>query len=230
MNTQQTNQPEEKPSYYAVISAEVRYADIPPNAKLLYGEITALCNKEGYCWATNKYFADLYGVHKNTVSEWINILASRNFIISEVTPPTGKDVEVSRKLLIPLSKKTEGNNTYNNTSNSITLNKSNDVPSVPKVKEDKRDPQVQAVLDTFKKTFGHDPIDPKPRFIAKAFVSNLNKLASVKKDFDFNQTLSNVFRKYKAEFPDMSTRTLNTVRRHAKVYVEKTITYSLSNP
>ena len=59
-------------SYYAIIPANVRYdKDLPANAKLLYGEITALCNEKGICWATNDYFAKLYDVSKTSISKWI---------------------------------------------------------------------------------------------------------------------------------------------------------------
>ena len=130
----------EEPNYYAIIPANVRYADIPDKAKLLYGEITALCNKEGYCWANNTYFAELYQVHKNTISRLISILVKNNFLSIELTPQQ-KGVEVSRKLFIPILKNVEGginknaednntsiNNTYNNTiKNTITSNEVNQI-------------------------------------------------------------------------------------------------------
>lgn len=61
--------------------AEVRYSkDIPDGAKLLYGEITALSNKHGYCFASNAYLADLYGNDIRTVQRWIGQLQKHNFI------------------------------------------------------------------------------------------------------------------------------------------------------
>jgi DNA-binding MarR family transcriptional regulator len=70
-----------KPNYYANIIAPVRYdKDLTPNAKLLYGEITALANKHGYCYASSQYFADLYGVKRQTVSSWISQLKKKGYI------------------------------------------------------------------------------------------------------------------------------------------------------
>lgn len=72
-------------SYYAIIPANVRYDnDLTPNAKLLYGEITALCNEKGYCWATNSYFAELYGVSKTSISKWISQLIEKGYIMSQI--------------------------------------------------------------------------------------------------------------------------------------------------
>lgn len=68
-------------NYYAIIPASVRYDKrLCPNAKLLYGEITALCNEKGYCWATNAYFSTLYNVSIRSIINWINELESANHI------------------------------------------------------------------------------------------------------------------------------------------------------
>lgn len=70
-----------RPNYYSIIPANVRYDDnLKANEKLLYGEITALANKNGYCWAENSYFAKLYKVHRKTVSSWISNLEDRGYI------------------------------------------------------------------------------------------------------------------------------------------------------
>jgi len=71
----------QKPTYYAIISAEVRYdKNLSANAKLLYGDITCLTNENGFCFATNKYFADLYDKSKVTISKWISELVSSGYL------------------------------------------------------------------------------------------------------------------------------------------------------
>lgn len=72
------------PSYYAIVPARVRYSDITANAKLLYGEITALSSEKGYCWASNKHFSDLYGVSTKQVSLWFKQLSDKKFIEIEL--------------------------------------------------------------------------------------------------------------------------------------------------
>ena len=112
-----------KPNYYAIIPSEVRYSNLKPNAKLLYGEITALSGKLGYCYATNNYFAELYDVSKNTISSWISDLKKLGFINVIVERNAKKQIikrciGITKKMDSPIHKKMKGNNTsINNTSN-----------------------------------------------------------------------------------------------------------------
>jgi len=88
-----------QPSYYAVIPASVRYdKNVPAGAKLLYGEISSLCNKEGYCWAGNEYFAKLYQTNEKTIRNWIGALRDAGHITVSFTYVTGKK-EIESRLL-----------------------------------------------------------------------------------------------------------------------------------
>lgn len=118
-----------KPTYYGVLPAEVRYhPDLNSSQKVLYTEIDALSTKQGYCFASNAYFADLYGVHRATISAWIKKLkdakvikvhydiSNGNVEVRKITPLRKNTIPPSRKHDTPLRKKTKYNNTkYNNT-------------------------------------------------------------------------------------------------------------------
>jgi len=112
-----------KPSYYAIIPAEVRYSNLKPNAKLLYGEITALSSKEGYCFATNNYFAKLYNVTKNTISLWVSQLNKAGFISVELIKK-GEQITERR---IGITKKDDRANIKNNDLISIKINNTNNI-------------------------------------------------------------------------------------------------------
>ena len=71
----------EKPNYYAILPAEVRYSKaLIPNAKLLYAEITALCNMNGKCTASTEYFCRLYEVSRVSIQKWLKNLEDNNHI------------------------------------------------------------------------------------------------------------------------------------------------------
>jgi hypothetical protein len=79
----------ERPGFWGVLPADVRYADISANAKILFVEIGALANKTGTCWATNQYFAGLYKCGVSSVSRWVGELVAAGFVTSEVSTKAG---------------------------------------------------------------------------------------------------------------------------------------------
>lgn len=68
-------------SLYSVIPARVRDDHtLRPNAKLLYGELSALAQAEGYCWAWNARLAETLGISKRTVEGLLKQLRDRGHI------------------------------------------------------------------------------------------------------------------------------------------------------
>ena len=73
--------PDEKPGYWAVLPASVRYdEELSSSAKLLYAEISSLTGETGYCYATNEYFSRLYGLTERTIIRLIRELAVAGWI------------------------------------------------------------------------------------------------------------------------------------------------------
>lgn len=76
---------EVKVNYYSVVPAEVKYNnELTERAKLIYGEISSLSNKIGYCFATNGYFAKLYKCTNRTIQNAISKLQEKGFIKVEI--------------------------------------------------------------------------------------------------------------------------------------------------
>lgn len=83
----------EQPSYYAILPANVRYNKaLPPMARILYAEITALSNRDGFCSAPNRYFARLYEVDESTVTKWLGALRDQSHITVLITRNEAKQI------------------------------------------------------------------------------------------------------------------------------------------
>lgn len=122
---------EERPSYFSILTAEVRYDKrLSASEKVLYSEITALANKEGYCYATNGYFAKLYECTETAISLQIKKLAECGYITLDIedgykrkifivvgdlkkvnTPLLKKLIPPLKKVNTPPLKKVKDNNT-----------------------------------------------------------------------------------------------------------------------
>ena len=82
--------------YYSIIPATILYNnELKANEKLLYAIITSLSNKEGYCFASNKYLAEklerkkskmynLNGWVSGTPEGWDDLSAMSNELFQEI--------------------------------------------------------------------------------------------------------------------------------------------------
>ena len=164
----------EKPSFYAILPAYVRYEKrLKPAERLLFAEISALTNKLGYCTASNGYFAELYETKKETVSRWISHLSELGFVKLEMVYE-GKQIKgrkiwidekvmtpidekvmtpIDEKVMTPIDEKVKGNNTrLNNT-------RLNNTPLPPNDENGKDDLNANAFVSADAKTHEQDDQD-----------------------------------------------------------------------
>ena len=157
----------EKPSFYAVLPAYVRYEKrLKPAERLIFAEISALTNKFGYCTASNGYFAELYETRKETVSKWISHLSELGFLRLEMVYE-GKQIKgrkiwidekvmtpIDEKVMTPIDEKVKGNNTrLNNT-------RINNTPLPPNTGNGKDDLNANAFVSANAKTCKQETDEP----------------------------------------------------------------------
>lgn len=194
----------ENPNYYAIIPASVRYnKSLTPNAKLLYGEITALCNEKGFCWASNDYFARLYGVSKGSISSWIGQLAKMKYITIQLVYREGSkeilnryiklfEYPIQENLNTPIPEILKDNITsLNNTDNSI-----------PTPKQKREDERFLIFYQNYPRKVGKKKAREKFNKVIKegeTLDSILSKLKTYEKQIAINKT-EEKYIKYPASF------------------------------
>ena len=140
--SQAPDEQKERPGYWAVLPAAVRYdQELSSSAKLLYAEISALTGETGYCFARNAYFENLYGLSERTVSRLIKDLAERGYLriedgsggketrklyagVNPLAAPPDKNVGTPRQKCLPSPDKNVGENNRTN-------KKENNPPKAP---------------------------------------------------------------------------------------------------
>lgn len=95
------------------IPREVALAhDLSGDAKILYGHILALSYRDGYCWATNQWFATTFGVSERTVKRWVAELVGRGLLAvtdatskkRRMTPTVGLIAAANRARSVPVNR------------------------------------------------------------------------------------------------------------------------------
>ena len=154
----------EQPSYYSIITANVRYDNrLTDSEKLLFAEITSLSNKFCYCTATNSYFAKLYEVVKETISRRISNLNKYGYLKIEIIkngnevkqrkmyPLTQSSIPIDVKINTPIDNSVntpidanvkENNTSINNTSNN-NINRINTLSGNPTTHQ----PHYQTIIN-----------------------------------------------------------------------------------
>ena len=154
---------EKQVAYYAIIPATIRYDERLKYAeRLLYGEITALIGKEGYCFATNSYFANLYNVIPGTISRWISHLSKLGYINVELIKNDKKEITERRIYITDISCRKIVQDTYKQ-NNTYPYKQNKQYPISQKAKDIKIDRFFNLIINNniseLKKEFKEIQID-----------------------------------------------------------------------
>lgn len=130
----------EMPSYYSILTADIRYdTKLSWFEKVLFSEISALTNKTGECWASNKYFAEVFDQSERTITRSISTLKELGYVQLKlefdgkaitkrtifIVKPLDKNVStpIDKNVYPPIDKNGEYNTTSKTNNTSININR-----------------------------------------------------------------------------------------------------------
>lgn len=94
----------EKPKYATIISSDALHDKrLSPMEKLLYSEIASKCEEDGMCYETSTYFADVFGMCRESVSRYINHLKECGYIETEILSGFVRHIRVKDLELVRLN-------------------------------------------------------------------------------------------------------------------------------
>ena len=86
-------------SYYVVIPTYIFDNDkFPDKFKKLCGRISSLCKKEGFCWASNAYFAEELKCSSRTIQRYLKVLVDMGEIQCDVKDNNSRKIWLKKKV------------------------------------------------------------------------------------------------------------------------------------
>ena len=133
-------------SYYSVTPSFItRAKDLSSNEKVLYGVLSGLMSKYGFCWASNRYIADQAGMNIRQVQRCLEHMKSLNYIIVEIEHHNERkiwtaDTYANRESLIKAFSEEEINQRfYTHVKNDMGVRQKCHTPAIYKVIDKKID-------------------------------------------------------------------------------------------
>lgn len=88
---------EYRPGYSVVPHHVLTCTKCSPGAKVLFGMIVSLAQKEGYCFASNAYLMQLLSAGERSVTRWLTELSKAGYIFFTFTNPK---MRIGRKIFL----------------------------------------------------------------------------------------------------------------------------------
>lgn len=108
------NEMKDYPNFYSILTADVRYdTQLTFFEKVMYAEMSALSNKTGECWASNKWFAEVFNQSTRTITRAISKLEELGYIKVSFEYEGKQITKRIIKIALPMDKKVYSPNDKN---------------------------------------------------------------------------------------------------------------------
>ncbi|MCD8238781.1 MAG: helix-turn-helix domain-containing protein [Clostridiales bacterium] len=94
-----SNGAEEQPLYVLSFDNVRLDSDLSPGARLLFEQVYALSRMKGYCWATNRYLADVFNVSQSTIRKQLDELERGNYIYRTQIEGKERHIHINESML-----------------------------------------------------------------------------------------------------------------------------------
>jgi DNA-binding Lrp family transcriptional regulator len=196
-------------SYYMVLPAEVWSSEVlSNNAKLLFGHLQVLSQKEKYCFAGNKSLSKIMKVSENTIIEYLKELDENGFITRQLIYGENTKQVIERRIYINVGIITRPGN-ENNPQALVTKTRPGLVTKTTPVNTTSINNRTTTVVaPTYEFTTEKEQVKVQKEFTRTENNLNWNKLLSLWQTNEFAGTIKKTKKNY---WDKLSTETHQSI-------------------